>query len=440
MMARSANRAGWRLRSRILLAAAVALAAIGCARRAGPDRPEDPAAVRPHFDARTRSTEYAGPGREDPEPEGLEEIRIGWFGPDDPEHPAGGDLWLAAGMAIEVANAAGGHRGLPFRLTPAWSENPWGTGVARVTRLAYDDGVWALIGSIDGASTHLAEQVVAKARLTLINPVATDNTVNLANVAWMFSSMPADDAHAGVLVRALLDRIGVAPFILVSTTDHDSRAAVKEFHQAMAPTGRGPRLHLEVPTGNLEFVEIIGLVAAADPAAIVVFAGPEDSARMAVSLRDRGIDVPILGGASMGRRVFLENAGAAAEGVVFPLGCDPAALDGNFARTFLERTGRRADCATIQTWDAVRLLVRAIRDAGLNRVRIRDAVEALSPWAGAAGPIRWNLLRQNDRPAVLVTVRDGRIVPTPAALHPPAPTTTAPGDPGAPAPAPLDSR
>ena len=138
---------------------------------------------------------------------------------------------------IEEANAEGGYGGIPFRLVSGWSENPWGTGITRVTRMAYSDHVWAVIGSIDGASTHLAEQVVAKARLTLINPASTDKTLNPAHVAWMFSCLPGDHQLAPVLARALVDRIGTDPFTLLSSTDHDSRVFTTELERKLAPGG-----------------------------------------------------------------------------------------------------------------------------------------------------------------------------------------------------------
>ena len=138
--------------------------------------------VPPYFDARKNESAYNGPGREDPEPAGLTEVRIGYFGPGNPGHPQGGDIWQAVNMAIEEANAQGGYHGLPFRLVQAWAENPWSNGAGLVVRMAYVDKVWAIIGGIDGASTHLAETVVVKARVTLIFFGSTDKTVNLANV------------------------------------------------------------------------------------------------------------------------------------------------------------------------------------------------------------------------------------------------------------------
>ncbi|MHC4080454.1 MAG: hypothetical protein ACYSU2_03960, partial [Planctomycetota bacterium] len=118
----------------------------------------------PHKVARDFPSKYAGPGREDPEPHDLQEVLIAYYGPADPDDPDTADIWRAANIAVDEANQAGGYRGLPYRLVPVWGNSPWGTGVAQLSRLVYTEHVWAILGSVDGASTHLDEQVVAKAR------------------------------------------------------------------------------------------------------------------------------------------------------------------------------------------------------------------------------------------------------------------------------------
>ena len=365
----------------------------------------------PHVDARSRQVEYAGPGREDPEPETPSEVLVAYFGPDDPDHPVGGDLWLASSLAVEEANRAGGFRGVPFRLIPAWSEDPWGTGVAKLARAVYDDGVWAVIGSIDGASTHLAEQVVAKARLTLIAPAGTDKTVNYANVAWMFSCLPSDDRWAELLAEALEGEIGRHPFTLITTTDHDSRAATAELRGSLDRRGVGPLHHLELAAGAEDLDDVAERVAKSDSEAVAILSGPVDTARLVVALRERRGNLTLFGGPSMGRRAFRERAGTASEGVRFPLLCDPTAATSEFGRNFESRFGRRADCPTVQAYDATRLLIAAIRDAGLNRARIRDSVEALSPWLGAAGAVEFGPVGQNRRAVRLARiVEGGRVV------------------------------
>ncbi len=371
--------------------------------------------VEPFFRTRSVTATYAGPGRCDPDPTDLTEVRIGWFAPSDPADPRGGPLWCAATLAVEEANAAGGYKGVPFCLVPRWSENPWGTGVSQLTRLVYREKVWALIGSADGGSTHLAEQVVAKARLALVSPVSTDKTVNLANVPWVFSLAPGDHVQAPVLAPALLAVAGERPFVVLSATGHDARMLTAELLLALRRRQATPALHLTFTPGVAAPGALalqMERTAAAGPAAIVVIAGAADSARVVRSLHTRGLEVPVFGSATMGRALFIEEAGEAGQGVVFPLLFDP---EGNgrarqFARRFEQRSGCAPDYAAAHAYDATRLLIAAIRQGGLNRVRIRDALQAASPWQGVTGTIRWDPTGQNLRRVSLATIREGRTV------------------------------
>jgi branched-chain amino acid transport system substrate-binding protein len=107
--------------------------------------------------------------------------------------------------------------------------------------------------------------------------------------------------------------------------------------------------------------------------------------------------------------MFVDHAGAAAEGSLFPLLCDLEKLDGRFSEAFASRSGREPDCTTAQTYDAVRMLIEAIRKAGLNRALIRDALQELSPWSGISGPLEWDSLGQNRRAVRLGTITNGTI-------------------------------
>ncbi|KPK49816.1 MAG: hypothetical protein AMK72_03620 [Planctomycetes bacterium SM23_25] len=384
----------------------------------------EPDPRKPFFDARTHVTGYAGPGRDDPEPADIDEIRIGYFGPSDAGDPCGGDLWRAAQWAVDQANARGGYRGKPFRLVPAWSQNPWGTGVAQVARMVYQDRVWALIGGIDGPSTHLAEQVAVKARVALISPASTDKTVNLANVPWMFSCLPGDHLQAAALAAEIRARPGEEPFVLVSADDHDSHLFAVELKKCLARHRMAPRYHFQCRRGAQDAAETAGRIADAGAGALVLIADARDSACLLRAVRDRGYQGAVFGGPAMGRRQFIEAAGPAATGAVFPLLYDPAEGSAQFARQFAGRFGVSPDYAAAHAYDAVQLLVAAIEKAGLNRARIRDAVKELSPYSGAAGTVTWDGLGRSTRPVRLATVRDGRVVPV-AATKPAAATVAA---------------
>lgn len=359
-------------------------------------------------DAKQHRRGYFGPGREEPEPKDLNAVSIGYFGPTDPNHLEGGTIWLGANLAVEEANHQGGYKGLSFRLSPGWAENPWSGGISNVVRMAYLERVWAVIGSIDGAATHLAEQVVAKARLTLIDPASTDESVNQANVAWVFSCLPGDSMLAAVIGRALLEEARDS-FALLSATDHDSRALTAEFKLFLAQNRSTPKQHIEFASGARNTAALAAQVGASGVKAVVILAGARDSARIVKDLRRSRRDLLIFGGPLMGRRTFLEIAGAAGEGVRFPVLVEASAACREFSEKFTASYDFAPDYAAMHAYDAARLLIAAIRKAGLNRVRIRDAVEELSPWQGVSGVISWNAVGRNSREASLGTICQGRV-------------------------------
>lgn len=362
------------------------------------------------YDARKLETNYAGPGREELAPTDINEVLIGYFGPGAASHPEGGDMWCAASLAIEEANRAGGYNDLPFRLISGWSDNPWGTGISKVVRMTYVDNVWAIIGGIDGPSTHLAEQVVAKARLTLLSPASTDKTVNLANVPWMFSCLPGDHLQAPILAHAIASRIGQKPFLLVSAVDHDSHLFTVELARFFGQHKLLPLYHFEFEPEEKDFTELAEKIVETKAHSLVLIAGAEQSAYLISAVREQNFTGPVFGGPCMGRRSFLEEAGRAAEGVIFPLLYTPRKNSDSFEKKFTSRFGYRPDYLASQTYDTVNILVAAIRKAGLNRARIRDAVRELSPWAGVTGAVKWDTLGSNSRTVQLGTVKAGRVI------------------------------
>lgn len=336
------------------------------------------------------------------------EIKIGYFGPDDPEDDFSGDLWLAASIAVEEVNHEGGYQGRPFRLVQGWSADPWGTGISQVTRMVFAEQVWALIAPVDGPSAHLAEQVVAKARLPLLNPGSSDRTANLANVPWFFSCLPGENLQVPVLFRALEEKSGDGSFVLISGTDHDSRILTAAFERFISLKGRSPVLHIEYDLKEERSLQTLDSLPETI-ASFVVLAGAEASATIVKTIR-RHFEVPVIGGPAMGRRQFLELAGAASEDILFPL----LGLTGSgdsFDQKFRTKSGCIPDFAARQTYDSVRLLALAIERAGLDRERIRDVLRELVPWQGITGVVDWDQFGQNQRSVRLATIEDGRVRP-----------------------------
>jgi branched-chain amino acid transport system substrate-binding protein len=195
---------------------------------------------------------------------------------------------------------------------------------------------------------------------------------------------------------------------LISSTDHDSRVLAKELKDQLARNRVRLSRHFEIDDQYRNYSDLVGRVMSGQPEVVIVVAGPLESAYLVSYLRSNGFDGCIYGGPSIGRTEFLRKAGPAAQGVTFPLLVE-VLEKGSFAESYQTKYGAPPDFRALQTYDAVSLLIRAIRKAGLNRVLIRDAVRELSPWKGVSGPIIWDALGQNNRPVRLATVTGSQI-------------------------------
>jgi ABC-type branched-subunit amino acid transport system substrate-binding protein len=374
----------------------------------------------PFVNLRNRLLEYVGPAND---LTNSGELRIGWFGPSETTNRQAGAMWWAASFAVREANAAGGYDGKVFRLVPRWSADPWGSGVALLTRMAFEDEPLAILGSIDSASTHLAEQVVAKANLPLVSPVTTDTSLTLAGVAWMFSCAPSDAVIARALVGDVFAIVGTNRVALVACTDHDSRMASRELLKEFSTAGRLPDVKLELAPNAPSIDAQLLAIASANPAALVIAAPAQESARLVRQARRLLPEAVMFGTAAMGRSLFRELAGAEADGVRFPVldagvagsyNLKPEAQQARrlFMQSFAVDTGADPDYTAVLTYDATRLLLQAIREAGPNRARIRDALAKRLRWEGLAGEVTFDGTGQNTRaPVTMATIHAGRILP-----------------------------
>ena len=319
-------------------------------------------------------------GEPETEPGEIKDVPLGYFGPSDTSHPLGGGMWAGVSLGIRRANKEGGYMGKPFRLVTAWAPDPWRGGVSQLARVTYVDHVWGILTGIDANTAHLAEQIATKALVPVLDVASTDLTVNGAAVPWIFSATPSDDAVASVLAPALA-RTAEHDYAILAGVDHDSRmttAALTRKHAAARVIDYQTEIP-EVPQ---------------TAKAVVIVAGPLESAKLLQAVRAHSAALPVFGGPMMARASFLHAAGAVAEGVIVPLlAAPPSEYNWDYTAVIGEASAT--------------LMAAAIRKAGLRRSAIRDALHHLPPPGGG----EWAPDGRTLRPAALAQFARGRLTP-----------------------------
>ena len=227
---------------------------------------------------------------------------------------------------------------------PAWSESPWKAGIADVTRLVYDRGAWAVIGGVDGTTTHLAVQLALKSPLPAAEPRQhrRHGRPRERAVALLAAAVGRRDRAGAGRRRSRRPRAG-GP---VRGRRRDRPRLARDARRA-APRARRAAAHARRRSSSSSPLEpdlpaLAGRLLRGGPRALVVLAPSSLAGRLVAALRAAGFRGHDPRRAPAGRAAFRRAAGAAAEGVIAPLLVEPRAGVGRVRAGVRDALGRAA--------------------------------------------------------------------------------------------------
>jgi len=355
---------------------------------------------------------YYGPGGEGEDPEGLTRVDLGLLAPTEgsPDERAGLSMTRGAKLAVEQANAAGGYKGLPFHLIEYADLPLWGASSNKVVQMAYEDKVWAALGSVSGDSSHIAIRVGLKALLPIMNTATGDPTLTETAIPWAFRCIADSRQQGYALARKIFVEDGRTRVAVLRANSRYGRMGIAELRDAARRLGHPFAGEVNWLPATPDFDPLIERLLASRPDALVVWGEAELAGKALARARELGLDVPAYGPARVISDRFLADAGAAAEGFVAVATFDPTSADPiwtAFRAAYQERWGEAPDAYAAHAFDGMNLVLGAIRKAGLNRVRIRNALAAVERYHGATGLIVFDNTFNDVGPVYLATVENG---------------------------------
>lgn len=370
--------------------------------------------VTPHRFFYRVPPEYRGEGRALPPPESAASVPIGLLMPMDPEAYDGTGVAIGRGvrLAFEEENARGGYDGIPFEIVARDDRLLWGSSANTLVELAWGQRVWAVIGSVDSDSTHVALRVALKAEVPMVNVGATDPTLTETGIPWIVRTTPDDRQTGYRLAQLVFEQEAHARVAVLRSSDRYGRAGVREFRDAARRLGRPVPLEILFAPDTSDFSVPLQRIARGGVDAVVLWAGARDGGRIVRQMRALGMSHRVVGTDRLATDSFLAEAGLAAEGVTMTAWPARAASDPErmrFEERFKSRFGESPAISAAYGYDAARLLVQAIQTAGLNRARIRDELAQTRTYDGVAGTMLFDATSNNVAPLRLLTVREGAL-------------------------------
>ncbi len=362
-------------------------------------------AIKPYKEHFLKQMEYTGAGRAIPEPgPELKTVKIGFIGPimstvsvatggKSHEEALGIQMLQGSKLAIEEWNARGGYlrRRIPFELDTRNDNGLWGASGNEIINLAYKNDDWAIIGTIDGANSHIAIRVALKAEIVMFNSGDTDPTFIETNIPWVMRCIGDDRQMGYLLMDYVLRKMNYKRVGIIRASNRYGRFGVRELNDSGRRMQHPTIIEMAYKVGSEDFSLQLERMKASNLDAVIHWGDAAESGRILNQMRKMGMNQPFFASDRSVSRDFTNVAGANAEGVICGFPWNPQRKDAKLAAfnaAFRKRFNSDAGTYAAHAYDGMNMLIWAIQVAGLNRAKIRDVLAyRTKPWPGVTGDI-----------------------------------------------------
>lgn len=310
-----------------------------------------------------------------------------------PGSPLGEPERATLKMMETELNNAGGVLGRPVKIVIEDDQTNPKEAVTAVTKLLQQDKAIAVLGSSTSPSTLAIKPITEQAGIPLI-ALAAANKITEPPIDWTWRAPPRD----ALAVQKALEYISGVMKLKKIGLLHDENAygasGAAEIEKRIGDFGLEVVAKESYKTEDTDLTAQLTKIKAANPEVIVVWGTNPGPAVAAKNMKQLGMTQPYVGSHGIANKKFIDLAGAAAEGVIFPAGrllvpssfTDPAqkSVVDTFVAAYKEATGQMPPTFAGHAFGGLTLLVNAITKAGSTDAAAVQ--KALNETRGVATP------------------------------------------------------
>jgi branched-chain amino acid transport system substrate-binding protein len=297
-------------------------------------------------------------------------------------------------LALKEYNANGGYKGQPVEAVIYDDETKPAKGVENVTRLITRDNVVAIVGPVNSGVALAIIDIVQKQEVTLMDTIATAEEITKRYATQPKNYTFRVSLNDGIQTAFILDYIQKKGYKRLGLM-HDSTGwgqsgrdtAQRLLKEANIPITAGPEVFDQNDT---DMTTQLTKMQEAKAEFIIAYSLAPAGVQIAKSMQKIGLKTPWTGTWALIAPNFLKLGGkATVEGVMAVTSYTPdhsanaKVLHEKVDRIFKEQGGDFHPVATAQTYDGVRLLLRALDKVGPDPQKIRDALEEIDDFTEA---------------------------------------------------------
>jgi len=315
-------------------------------------------------------------------------------------------------FAVEQVNAAGGVNGRKVELRSYDTQGKLEESVAAAKRLLTQDRVVLILGDVTSSGSLAIADAVQAAQVPMVTPSSTHPDVTKKG-DFVFRTCFIDPFQGGAMARFARENLKLERVAVLHDSKNASSLGLSEaFTEAFTKLGGKVVAVESYSKGDTDYRAPLLAVKKVKPQALYLPGFYSEVGVIARQAREMGLMQPLLGGDGWESDRIFELAGGALEGAYFSSHYaedNPAPELQRFITAFRERYGRSPEAASALGYDAAKVALAAIeRTKSLSGPDIREALANTKDHPGATGTLTLDADRNPVKPAVILTIREGK--------------------------------
>lgn len=301
-----------------------------------------------------------------------------------------------AQMLVDRINAEGGVNGQKLELVIKDSAASPEKAVSFAKQLIEEEKVLAIIGPSTSGETMQIKALCEENQMILVSCAAAEVIVN--PVAKYVFKTPQKDSQAITWIFRTMKDQGIRKIAVVSSNDGFGAAGKKQLEDLAKSDGLEILANEVYDKQATDLTDILTKIkGTAGVQGIVNWSIVPAQSIIPKNMKQIGLNIPLFQSHGFGNLKYVEQAGVAAEGILFPAGrllvVDELPNDhpqkkvlARYKSDYESKYKEEVSTFGGHAYDALGLVVEALRKAGSpNRDKVRNALENLQGWVGTAG-------------------------------------------------------
>ena len=308
-----------------------------------------------------------------------------------------------AKMMEDEINAAGGINGHPIEVIIYDTETSAEKCATLTTRLIEQDNVLAIMGPTTSGNSMAIIDIVTNAEIPLVSCAAAISIVTPVEERYWIFKTPQTEKEAVTEIYTHMQTNEITKVALITDTSGFGAAGLAFLKADAEGYGIDVVEKQTFDSGDTSMEAQLTNIMGSDAEAVICWATTDESATVALDMQNLGIEIPLYCSHGIANMDFIDQAGDAANGVIFPAGkllfvnqvqdTDPQKqVLINYIADYEAINGE----GTMSTfgghlYDALSMIAITLEDleegasTAEARTQIRDGLEQITEFAGTGG-------------------------------------------------------